>query len=133
MAFTLPTFNLQASVWRAGGVGLAYATPTLMTAANLSPGRRVMLSNVGLGSPGVFAQFMELLVPKLADIRANWNGVLADLVEVPAGTKRFYAVQFVDDIGKGFTNEHRLVQLLFLALGNTTLAGGPFPVPTPLP
>jgi hypothetical protein len=48
-----------------------------------------------------------------------------DLVEVPAGTGRFYRVQWVDDLGKGFDNEHRFALLL------QTNTFSPWPIPMP--
>ena len=56
---------------------------------------------------------MLLLVPKGTDVRGsqgfgNATGEL-DLIEVPAGTGRFYTALGVDDVSKGFTNEHRFV------------------------
>jgi hypothetical protein len=76
---------------------------------------------------------MELLLPMRTDIRASWNGASEDLVEVPAGSLRFYGVYWVDDVGRGFLNEYRLALLDYFATGNATLAGGPFPAPVPLP
>jgi hypothetical protein len=45
-----------------------------------------------------------------------------DTVEVPAGSKRYYLIEDVEDLGKGFTNEHRIGLLVPLA-----------PWPSPLP
>jgi hypothetical protein len=75
----------------------------------------------------------ELLLPLLTDVRGTWNGVVGDLIEVPAGSKRFYAVVGVHDVGKGFPNEYRLALISYSVFGNTTLVGGPFPAPVPLP
>lgn len=132
MAFQVPHFPLFAAIWRNGGIGGAYAAPDVVTAANLSPGRRVLLTQpliAGVGSPVP----VELLVPARTDIRANWNNAGNDLVEVPSGSKRFYTVVWVDDVGRGFTNEYRLALMYYSVGGNTTLAGGPFPAPSPLP
>jgi hypothetical protein len=131
--FRLPTFNLVANVWRLAGTGGNYAAPDVVVACNLSLGERMNITKPVLAGQPTPAQLMWLLVPKLADVRSNFNGAQPDLVEVPAGSKRFYEVDWVDDIGKGFLNEHRAAVLRFFTAGNTTLAGGPFPVPVPLP
>jgi hypothetical protein len=133
MAFTLPTFNLNANIWRVSGTGGNYAAPDVVTLCNLSPGRRVFTAIPTVIAAQKTALVMELLLPKLTDIRSAWNGLQADLVEVPAGSKRFYGVNDVDDIGKGFVNEHRFAILTYVVTGNLTLAGGPFPAPVPLP
>ena len=130
MAFNVPNFNLAVKIWRIGGVGGAYAAPDVVTVVNLSQGKRVMFARTTAGTP---AALTEALLPKLTDIRATWNGLGADLVEAPAGSKRFYSVEQVDDVAKGYANEYRLALLIYSVTGNTTLAGGPYPAPVPLP
>jgi hypothetical protein len=133
MPFVIPQFPLTASIWRVSGTGGNYALPDVSSPANLSPGRRVMIGITTVGAAQHSAVSMELLLPKLTDVRAAYNGLQPDIVEVPAGSKRFYGVVGVDDIGKGFSNEHRIAWLSYVFAGNTTLAGGPFPAPVPLP
>jgi len=133
MAFRVPTFNLAVSIWRVGGTGGSYAAPDVGTTGNLSPGKRVMLGEVGGWQVSKSIIANELLLPKLTDIRSFYNATNPDLVEVPAGSKRFYQVLDVADIGKGFANEHRIAFLAYETAGNTSLAGGPFPAPVPLP
>jgi hypothetical protein len=87
-------------------------------------------SGITVLHPAIYA---EVLFPKLTDIRAIWNGVGTDIIELPAGSKRFYSVIHVDDVGKGFSNEYRLALAFYDENGNGTLAGGPFPAPVPLP
>jgi len=58
---------------------------------------------------------MSLLLPPLADVRGPQDSVSADMVEVPAGSGRWYFVVGVDDIGKGFANEHRSAAIFALA------------------
>jgi hypothetical protein len=133
MAFPLPNFNLSAKIWRNNGVGGSYAAPDVTSNCFLSPGRRVTMPFArSTGQPAPYIQ-TEIGFPKGTDVRGSWNGVGEDRVEVPAGSKRFYAVMSVDDVGKGWANEYRLVMLQFLINGDTNLAGGPFPVPVPLP
>jgi hypothetical protein len=133
MAFRLPTFNLTADIYQLGGTGGTYGIPNVVTVCNLTPGRRTLEAKPVLAGQPTPAIFMELLLPKLTDIRANFNGAMPDIVEVPSGSKRFYQVVGVDDIGKGFLNEHRLAMLLYQNAGNATLIGGPFPAPVPMP
>lgn len=133
MAFTPPNFNLPARIWRQLGAGGNYAAPDVTSLVNLSVGRRVLQSVPITVSVNLQLLFVELLFPKLTDVRAAWNGAGADLVEVPAGSKRFYIVDWVEDVGKGFSNEYRLAIVYYEVAGNVTLAGGPFPAPVPLP
>jgi hypothetical protein len=125
VAFRVPAMPLSISIWRNQGTLGLYTLPNLITVCNLSPGRRVM-ANVGLMP-------MEFLFPKLTDVRAAWNSGTQDLLECPSGSKRFYDVEFVDDVGKGFANEYRIVFAQYYPNGNTTLVDGPFPAPIPLP
>jgi hypothetical protein len=92
---------------------------TFATIGNLSPGKRTYAArDIGNLQPGLV---MELLLPALTDVRGAITGN-QDIVEVPAGSGRFYSVAFVDDVGKGFGNEYRFALIQQLA---------PWPVPTP--
>jgi hypothetical protein len=64
---------------------------------------------------------MKMRVPAGTDLRGNLSTTQRDLVEVPAGSGRYYEVWVVDDVAKGFFNEYR--QGLILAIAQ----------PTPLP
>lgn len=131
MAFTLPTFNITVNIWRLQGAGGAYVTPSVISLANLTPGKRVMVGKISGAT--VSDQFdMELLLPALTDIRAFWNGTAGDLVEAPAGTNRFYIVTQVDDIGKGFPNEHRIAWMQYSIQGALNFVP-PIVAPVPLP
>lgn len=66
---------------------------------------------------------MNLLLPKGVDVRGPQDTVSFDMAEVPAGSGRWYRVVGVDDVGKGFTNEHRTASLY--ALGGSWTA--PYP------
>ncbi|KAL0630409.1 hypothetical protein Q9L58_010743, partial [Maublancomyces gigas] len=131
MAFVLPSFNIVVNVWRVNGTGANYAAPDVTPIANLTPGRRVMQNLAGAGSFTNYDQIMELLLPPLTDIRASWNGLLPDLVECPSGSGRFYNVIWVDDVGKGFANEHRIAQIQYLKSGAVPPFGIGFPVGAP--
>jgi hypothetical protein len=148
MGFRLPTFNLNVNIW---GAGSHVGNPADRTCVgNLSPGeRRSMIGSsedfanlAGLTPPMLgmvlMTQFMYLLVPKLTDIRSwDFSGGFdpCDCVEVPAGTGRYYMVTAVDDVGKGFANEHRFAVLLaltpaWMAFLNPWMVPPP-PVPLP--
>lgn len=129
--YVLPTFNLQCNLWRQLGTAGVYLTPDLSPTCNLTPGRRVLFQGFTVGiNECPFG--MQLLLPALTDIRARWNNVDGDLVEVPVGSHRFYSVLGVDDLGKGFANEHRLALITYLTLGAQNLVP-PILAPTTLP
>jgi hypothetical protein len=121
MSFVLPTFNLVCKVW---SLGSPPPNPPRIAslACNLAFGKRVQ--NPG---PTVFNAITPLLlVPAGSDLRWIINGIgNGDIVECPAGTGRYYSVACVEDIGKGFPNEHRAGFL------EATRAYGDWPIPTP--
>jgi hypothetical protein len=69
---------------------------------------------------------MDLLVPAGTDVRDKFNSSGADAIECPTGSGRFYLAVYVDDMGKGFANEHRGVVLQ--KVGNA-LGFWPTPIP----
>lgn len=123
MAFTLPNFNLSVDIWRAG-LNPATDPPSLTVMANLAWGRRgASPSTGGTGSAGVVTLAEILLLPALTDVRSDEKcGGGDDSVEAPSGTGRIYKVIYVDDIGKGFANEHRGCIL-------KAVTGWPAPIP----
>lgn len=144
--YRVPTFNLTCNIWRAANDVQANA-PDVVTVASLVNGR-----SGGFILPAVFTstipqleaaltrvqQTMSILVPKLTDIRGSQGGgaQLGDTAELPAGSGRFYLIQWVDDVGKGFANEHREGMLwqwtlpLQVALSNpNNVPNWPYPTP----
>ena len=120
MSFTVPTFNLTCNIFTPGF--LPPNPPRVVANCNLAYGRRFELA--GLSPP--VAAVMSLLLPALTDIRTNYQaGAGRDFVEVPAGSGRWYLVANVDDIGKGFANEHRCAVIVATAIVV------PWPVPMP--
>lgn len=110
MAYSPPVFNLVCGLYSG-----PWLTRTLRDGAlpcNLAMGRRVqgpgVLANTGYPVPACPC----LLVPAGTDIRdfSQHNPAL-DFVEVPAGSGRWYQVQEVDDVAKGFDNEYRLCSI----------------------
>src|SRR6516225_619651 len=111
--FVLPHFNLDVGIWRPGSH--LYNPPDVEATGNLSPGRITgapfpegLAVAIGLGG-------MWLRLPIGTDIRDPKAPAGADTCEVPRHSQRFYTVQWVDDIGFGFTNEHRFA--IIQALG----------------
>lgn len=121
--FVIPQFPLSCNIWRTP-VNPPVGPPAVVSICNLAWGRRTAVpSTGGTYTLGVVLMTMTLLLPAGTDIRGDPDQAMAaDLVEVPGGTARYYWVAFVDDIGKGFANEHRAAILV---------QSPPFPVPTP--
>jgi hypothetical protein len=126
VSFQVPTFNLTCRI-----INLSTGLTRLDSACNLAWGRRVNVASTGgTGSAGVLQTCMILLLPALTDIRPALPAdptapegavTLNDLVEVPKGSSRMYQVLSVDDIGKGFANEHRAAVIQMIST--------PFPMP----
>lgn len=112
MAFSLPTFNLTCNIWRFG-TGPP-APPAVVSPCNLAWGKRVNVAATGGTTfTGILVAAMSLLLPPLTDVRGNTDALDQDIVECPAGSGRFYIAVLVDDIGKGFPNEHRCALLVW--------------------
>jgi hypothetical protein len=120
MAYRLPTFNAECHIFTPDVAGEA-AVPTnpprlAYVQCQLTYGRRVQVASTGGTSQvGILTLTMNLLLPKLTDVRGPQDTVSFDMVECPADSGRWYQVVGVDDIGKGFTNEHRTASLFALA------------------
>jgi len=121
--FVLPNFNLHVNIWRATS-NPAVDPPDVTAMGNLAWGKRVSApASGGTGSLGVVFVAPVLLLPAHTDIRSDEKCATGDdFVEVPAGTGRIYVVIYVDDLGKGFSNEHRGALL-------TAVSGWPQPIP----
>jgi len=133
MAFRVPNFNLNANVWRA--THHVSAPPDVVCMCNLTPGKRVMQSNVfDLGVP------MEVLLTAHQDVRPeqefNPASTDGDCMEIPAGSGRYYWIVGVDDVAKGFSNEYRLAMALLLTtyVRSSVFSNNPWNCPAlPLP
>lgn len=115
MPFRLPTFNLVCNLGSSDSLFFPgdFPPPAVWRLVNqpcqLAYGRRINSANGGGyttgGTPGFHSY---LLLPPLTDVRGVQDVTgLPDQVEVPAGSGRYYTVAWVEDIGKGFPNEHR--------------------------
>jgi hypothetical protein len=51
---------------------------------------------------------VAICFPKLTDVRAYGPPNEGDLVECPKGSGRWYLIEAVDDVAKGFDNEYRM-------------------------
>lgn len=102
MPYIVPQMPLTVFIWRGPPAYPPVGLPVVVTVCNLTPGRRVMLPSQ------VPASVMEALLPALTDVRAADPLTGNDVVEIPATSGRYYKVVGVDDIGKGFPNEHRI-------------------------
>ena len=110
MAFILPTFNINANLWTKPTV--PPAAPTFATTCNMANGQRQasrdwVAANLLLDSL-YFLYEVQLLFPKLTDVRGRNSVSGPSIVEAPAGSGVMWEVRWVYDAGKGFANEHRV-------------------------
>lgn len=111
MAFVLPTFNLECDVY----THVPFAVPTIVrftTECQLRPPSMNQASIVATSSTNHCG--MVLLVPKDTDLRDDFSapGNSPDAIQCPPGSGRWYQCAYVDDVAKGFANEHRFAILL---------------------
>ena len=112
MAFVLPTFNLECRI-----IDYTHTPPTPTHRLRVECQLRAPGTNVGFlnYSTNALNGGMFLLLPPLVDIRDNYwnpNTISGDWVEVPADSGRYYRCIWVDDIAKGFHNEHRFALIV---------------------
>jgi hypothetical protein len=134
MAFELPVFNLNVDVYDGPWLTKVFR---LSVMGNLAFGRRENPNNIsGAVVPGGNVVFlMTLLLPALTDIRVAMQSTPPpmDVLEVPSGSGRWYGVLAVEDIGKGFANEHRCASIapIYDSLDPVKFAGLFWPTPMP--
>lgn len=134
MSFTLPDFNITCNIYT--GPWSTKALRLAAVACNLAWSRRVGAGQEYI-DPQLSGSFvtgsMSLLLPAGTDLRAFPTYPISDVVEVPAGTGRWYLVGFVDDIGRGFANEHRcgLIAQMNPQVNFGLYAGSQWPTPMP--
>jgi len=125
MGFSIPQFPLICNIFTAGDFTVAARQ---QSPCNLQMGvkRQTGLPNQ---APVLAdsAATMYLLLPATTDIRDSLNASSFDGVECPAGSGRYYFVNFVDDVAKGFLNEYRAA---FMSKINGP-GGAPWPTPIP--
>lgn len=103
MAFVLPTFNLDYNLWH--GPSVPPSDPVDATGVCQLRGANHTAACVNPTS-ALAAQAYALFGP-LEDVRDQNNPNGSDFIEIPAGSARYYQIMVVDDVAKGFTNEHR--------------------------
>lgn len=114
MAFVLPTFNLKCNIWH-----FLTAPPSPPVLPDVpcqlrAPSANNLAAYLPVGGVTVG---MVVLLPPLTDIRDPYSGGAGSsrpIIEIPSGSGRFYGVVQVDDIGKGFPNEHRFASIVKL-------------------
>lgn len=135
MPFVVPQMPLLCDIY--SGPWLSKALKQADVACNLAWGKRIQAAFAyGASDTSALHQCpMTLLLPALTEIwdGAGLTGDDADIVEVPSGTGRWYCVFYVDDIGKGFPNEHRaaIIFKLYEAINPPSLPGLSWPNPIP--
>jgi hypothetical protein len=124
MAFRVPSFNLVCDIGLSTAAGYPGSKTGFIPRIVAQPcalvyGKRVNFAASHGPSAGNSQAFgMSLLLPALTDVRGlqsyTGNGNRVDLVECPSGSGRWYCVAWVEDIGKGWPNEHRvaLIQVI---------------------
>jgi hypothetical protein len=131
MSFTVPTFNLECNVYT--GPWLTRSLRLIALPCNLALGRRTQINGASFFGFPDGASTPSLLVPAKSDVRDDGNVGGADVIECPLGSGRWYQVNIVDDVGRGFANEYRLVSMFKICQAvNATLYSGLF-WPTPIP
>jgi len=131
MAFSVPTFNLECNVYT--GPWTTKVLRLIALPCNLALGRRVQINGAAFFGFPDGAASPSLLVPALSDVRDAGNATGQDIIEVPLGSGRWYEVNIVDDVGKGFSNEYRIVSMFKICQAvNATEYPGLF-WPTPIP
>lgn len=111
-SFALPVFNISCNIWHGGLTHMPPSgVPDLVVNGNLANGRVWHLPVWQRRLPGLGAMSMSssILFPKGTDVRDVSTTTGPDIIECPAGTGRLYWVTYVDDIARGFGNEHRWV------------------------
>lgn len=108
MGFEVPQMPLTFNAWHHANGAAPVGPPDVTGDCNLAWGKRVAVpSTGGTGFVGVPLFTMTLLVVVGTDLRDRLEAGGSDTVEVPAGSGRMYECVYVDDLGKGFANEHR--------------------------
>lgn len=130
MSFRIPSFPLAVDVYTGPWLTRAFRE---QVQGNLCIGRRSQdFPDFNDISANVYTGTMFLLLPPGTDVRdMNQNIPANDVLEVPSGSGRWYAVALVDDVAKGFDNEHRyaLINKISARVNATDFAGLYWPTP----
>jgi len=128
MAFNLPTFNLLCDIYTPPWLTKVFRA---QVSGNLAFGRRGNFNFLDYAEDTALQGYASLLLPPGTDVRAYPTYPSADVIEIPSGSGRWYRVMWVEDIGKGFDNEHRsaAVAQISSTLDPTLYAGLSWPIP----
>jgi hypothetical protein len=132
MAFALPNFNILCDIYR--GPWLTRTIAGANTPCNLAFSRRGQIPSSFPATSDEWSPVMSLLLPPLTDVRSLACSGVEDVIECPSGSGRWYQVGGVDDIGKGFPNEHRCALLFQISQNLDTTGSYPglnWPAPIP--
>lgn len=106
MAFLPPTFNLLCNIYSGPAVVPPFGAPRI---ANQPCQLRLYKTGPIVNAAGFTSgMYIAILLPAGTDVRGGIGfQTMADLVECPAGSGRYYEVRTFDDVAKGFSNEYR--------------------------
>lgn len=120
--YTPPVYNTPINIWHDGTA--TTDPPDVEATVNFAWDRRGHTDSIDPGAPENTIPFMTVLAPSDTDIRGYVNtGGSPDVIEVPAGSGRYYLVHYVDFIGMGFPNEH-LGCDVYMNIGSAPPPGG---------
>lgn len=129
MGYKLPTFNLLCNIWDA--YAFAADAPAIAPSFADVPCNLQFARKMHYQGPGV----MFLLLPKGTDVEdaTLLADSVVDVVECPAGSKRWYCVKSVDDVMKGFPTEYRCAEIVkaYLVVDANTFPSWNWPEPYP--
>lgn len=133
MAFSVPAFNLLCDLWTGPWLTKVLRLSGVQCNLQMSPRREVGPAYYEDADAARLNGPLYLLLPSRTDVRSPTFTGVADVVECPSGTGRWYAVTFVDDVGRGFSNEFRLAQMVQITqfVNGVQYAGLLWPVPMP--
>lgn len=133
MPFTVPEFPLSCNVYDFF-TNVIPAPRLIGVECNLAIGKRVQSVGAGRGSlGGCIGLPPTLLCPGGTDIRDNATSLHGpDVVEVPAGSQRWYLVDDVEPLGLGFDNWHVAAALIKMSTNiDGTFSAMVWPTPDP--
>lgn len=109
MAYKIPEFNLLCDIYEIGPTSNTFRLQSVC-ALIMGPLRRFPTTGAA-GAPGAGGYTPILALPALTDIRDGSCQLVSNLVDVPAGSGRWYISLMVDDVAKGWPNEYRIATL----------------------
>jgi hypothetical protein len=127
VSFVVPEMPIFCDIWTG-----PWATKVLRhagVACNQAIGKRMSFPDFAVYTNAVNG-FVTLLLPAHTDVRDPASSTGYDVVEVGAGSGRWYMVGYVDDVGRGFSNLHRMAYCIKVCEASG-FAGVSWPTPLP--